>query len=100
MRRSGPTTRERLVRGLAFLLAAAAVACGRAPQPSIRPGKNVLLVVVDTLRYDAGGGHPADAEAAIPDALKTRGRHFVQALSAGIHTKPSMMALLTCFYAS
>jgi arylsulfatase len=55
---------------------------------------------VDTLRYDAGGGRPAGAEAAIPDSLRTRGRHFPRAISAGIHTKPSMMALLTGFYPS
>jgi arylsulfatase len=60
----------------------------------------VLLVVVDTLRYDAGGGRDGSAETAIPASLRTRGRHFAQALSAGIHTKPSMMALLTGFYAS
>ena len=90
----------RLVRGLALLLFVTA-GCGRAhPPPSVRPGKNVLLVVVDTLRYDAGGGKRPDAEAAIPDSLRTRGRHFQQALSAGIHTKPSMMALLTGFYPS
>lgn len=60
----------------------------------------MLLVIVDTLRYDAGRGRGPDAEAAIPDSLRTRGRHFLQAISAGIHTKPSMMALLTGFYAS
>jgi len=93
--------RGRLVRGLALLLSAVIVGgCGRAPKPWVRPGKNVLLVVVDTLRYDAGGGRPADLEAAIPDSLRTRGRHFEQAISAGIHTKPSMMALFTGFYAS
>ena len=100
MRKPGPTTRGRFLRGLALLLSAIAAGCGQAPKPSMRPGRNVLLVVVDTLRYDAGGGRPADAEAAIPESLRTRGRHFLQALSAGIHTKPSMMALLTGFYAS
>jgi arylsulfatase A-like enzyme len=100
MRKPGPTTRGRFIRGLALLLSAVAAGCGQAPKPSMRPGRNVLLVVVDTLRYDAGGGRPADAEAAIPGSLRTRGRHFLQALSAGIHTKPSMMALLTGFYAS
>ena len=99
MRRPATTTRETLVRGLALLLSVAA-GCGRPPTPAVRPGKNVLLVVVDTLRYDAGGGPGPGAEAAIPDSLRTRGRHFLQAISAGIHTKPSMMALLTGFYAS
>lgn len=99
MRRLSPRIRGGLVRGLALLLFAAG-GCGRAPAPSIRSGKNVLLVVVDTLRYDAGGGRGPDVEAAIPDSLRTRGRHFEQALSAGIHTKPSMMALLTGFYPS
>ena len=101
MRRPG-RKRRGIVGALALPLAAAvlAVGCGGASPPAAGARKNVLLVVVDTLRDDAGGGGTPGPDAAIPESLRTRGRHFVRALSAGIQTKPSMMALFTGFYPS
>ena len=56
--------------------------------------RSLLLVVVDTLRYDAGdpGGGPT---AAIPQFLKTHGTHFKNAVAASDWTSPSMVALMT-----
>jgi arylsulfatase A-like enzyme len=64
-----------------------------------RPPKSLLLVVVDTLRYDAGdpGG---SADAAVPDFLKSRGAHYKNALAASDWTSPSMVALMTGRYPS
>jgi arylsulfatase A-like enzyme len=91
-------------RGRAVLAGAALLALASCRQRAVQPGeaarKNVLLVVVDTLRYDRGDPKGAGVDAAIPPSLRNRGRHFVRALSAGIHTKPSMIALFTGFYAS
>jgi arylsulfatase A-like enzyme len=70
----------------------------RAASPSRRP-KSLLLVVVDTLRYDAGdpGGSP---DGAVPDFLKSRGTHYKNALAASDWTSPSMVALMTGRYPS
>jgi arylsulfatase A-like enzyme len=78
------------------------VGCRRdaAPRPENHSGRNVLLVVVDTLRFDAGGPDESRPDVAVPESLRSRGRHFLRTLSAGIQTKPSMMALLTGFYPS
>jgi arylsulfatase A-like enzyme len=56
--------------------------------------------VVETLRADRGVAGDRSPDAAVPPSLRNRGRHFVRALSAGIHTKPSMLALFTGFYPS
>ncbi|MEX1244761.1 MAG: sulfatase-like hydrolase/transferase [Thermoanaerobaculia bacterium] len=80
----------------------AVLACSCRGEPRVREGppQNLLIVVVDTLRFDRGRGGNEDRDAALPVVLRDRGRHFARALSAGIHTKPSMMALFTGFYPS
>jgi arylsulfatase A-like enzyme len=86
---------------LAPFVAVLAFSCrGDARRDLERPPQNLLIVVVDTLRFDRGKSGNEDRDAALPDALRHRGRHFTRALSAGIHTKPSMMALFTGFYPS
>lgn len=66
---------------------------------SSRPPKSLLLVVIDTLRYDAGdpGGPP---DAAIPEYLKSRGTHYRNAVAASDWTSPSMVSLMTGRYPS
>ncbi|HWZ85002.1 MAG TPA: sulfatase [Thermoanaerobaculia bacterium] len=81
------------------LLLTAAVACR--PSPARQPrAQNLLLVVVDTLRVDRGVVGDPSADAAVPPSLLNRGRRFSRAISASIHTKPSMLALFTGSYPS
>jgi arylsulfatase A-like enzyme len=63
-------------------------------------GQNLLIVVVDTLRFDGVRAEAPNPDAAVPPSLRSRGRHFTRTLAAGIHTKPSMVALFTGFYPS
>jgi arylsulfatase len=83
----------------AVLLACAAVAAllGAGEPSAKRP--SILLVVVDTLRWDAGDA-AGGAGAAIPSWLKTRGTHFDNALAASDWTSPSVLGLLTSRYPS
>jgi arylsulfatase A-like enzyme len=97
--RSGAGGRARVLLAAAALVVLAT--CREKPQERQEASRpNVLLVVVDTLRYDRGNSSAAGVDAAVPPSLRNRGRHFARALSAGIHTKPSMMALFTGFWAS
>jgi arylsulfatase A-like enzyme len=98
---------RRAVRGAArittlFLAALCVSAPRRAVEPPPRAAlrKNLLIVVVDTLRFDKGEKGAGSERSAIPPSLRDRGVHFLNALSTGIHTKPSMMALFTGFYPS
>ena len=61
----------------------------RASSSSARAGKSLLIVVVDTLRYDAGdpGGSP--------EFLRGRGTQFRNAVAASDWTSPSVVALMT-----
>jgi arylsulfatase len=59
----------------------------------------VLLIVVDTLRFDGGRPPGRDGEA-VPVRLRARGRHFDGAIAAANWTTPSMVALMTGRYAS
>jgi arylsulfatase A-like enzyme len=97
-----PVRRRTVIAGAACLaLALSLASCRETPARAPEAArKNVLLVVVDTLRYDRGDAGASTIDAAVPPSLRNRGRHFARALSAGIHTKPSMMALFTGFYAS
>lgn len=76
---------------------AAAAALPSSGAPSGTP--SVLLLVVDTLRADAGN-LGAGPDAAIPNFLKNRGTHFDNAVAAGDWTSPSVLGLLTGRYPS
>ena len=82
-----------------FLSMLAAASCGPPARREPR-AENLLLIVVDTLRYDRGVAGEPSADAAVPPSLRARGRRFSRALSASIHTKPSMLALFTGSYPS
>src|SRR5262245_45997087 len=85
--------------GIAMLWAARmAVAGPPAARPHGRP--SVLLIVVDTLRYDAGRTEQPGRELGVPRSLQKRGRHFLNAIAAGNYTLPSMTALMTGYYPS
>jgi arylsulfatase A-like enzyme len=68
------------------------------PAPAARP--SVLLVVVDTLRFDSGYIGTPRHDAALPATLKKHGTHFQAAIAAGNWTTPSMTTLMTGRYAS
>ncbi len=60
----------------------------------------LLLVVVDTLRFDAGRVGTDRWDAAIPALLRRRGWHFVRAIAAGNWTRPSLSSLMSGYYPS
>jgi arylsulfatase A-like enzyme len=71
---------------------------GSASQLPSPQRQNVLLIVVDAMRFDAGLKGSSDPDAAVPPYLKQRGRHFIRALSVSTWTLPSMTAMLTGQY--
>lgn len=103
-RRLGLILAAAVLVGLAALLPAALRGnpsrAAPAPAPSIASGsRSILLVVVDTLRADAGS-LGAGPDAAVPDFLRNRGTHFDYAVAAGDWTSPSVLGLLTGRYPS
>lgn len=72
--------------------------CGR-PQPPRRP--NVVIVVVDTLRYDRVGAARAHGSLTpFLDELARRGTRHARAYSASSWTSPSVASLFTARYPS
>lgn len=69
------------------------------PLPPVRP-PSLLLIVVDTLRFDGGDVPSTDVDSGIPSSLRGGGRHFVNALAASTWTSPSIMALMSGYYPS
>ncbi|MCA9792422.1 MAG: sulfatase, partial [Candidatus Eremiobacteraeota bacterium] len=63
--------------------------------PSVKPGPNVLVYVVDTLRADALGCYGSKAHTPNFDALAKDGVIFHQAQAAAGWTKPSVASILT-----
>jgi arylsulfatase A-like enzyme len=59
------------------------------------PARNVLLVVVDTLRYDAGLIGTSKDDAGLPPFLRLHGRRFSHAFSSSTWTIPGMNGILT-----
>ncbi len=80
----------------AGLIAASAI--GQAPPAAGSP--NLLLIIVDTLRFDAGDVAARQAEPAVPPSLRRRGRHFLQTIATAPWTVPSITSLLTGYYPS
>ena len=86
-------------RNLSAAALIAAAACGgaapRPPAAAERP--SILLVTMDTTRFDAvGRGRPGDAGAFA--ALEARGRRFAQAYAAVPETLPSHTSMMTGLY--
>jgi arylsulfatase A-like enzyme len=83
---------------LPALLAGALAGCAREPQAEGRP-KNVVLIVVDTLRADRLGcyGYPRATSPAI-DALAARGVRYANNRAQSCWTIPSMMSIHTGRY--
>jgi arylsulfatase A-like enzyme len=85
--------RVRRAAAAAALVALASSGCAPAPP------RNLLLIVVDTLRADHLGcyGHARDTSPAI-DALAAEGVRFERAYSPSSWTKPAVASLLTGLY--
>ncbi len=86
-------------RNLSAAALIAAAACGgaapRPPAAAERP--SILLVTMDTTRFDAvGRGRPGDGGAFA--ALEARGRRFAQAYAAVPETLPSHTSMMTGLY--
>jgi len=95
---AGTKLRKLCLFGLAALmpLLEAAAASSGPPVPPLEPKpRNLLLVVVDTLRFDAGNLETRDPRQAVPAPLRARGRHFLNAIAGGNWTLPSMMTMMT-----
>jgi arylsulfatase A-like enzyme len=65
------------------------------PQPEPPPARNLLLIVVDTLRFDAGLPGASRENAALPPFLRRRGRQFPHAFSSSTWTIPGVNGILT-----
>ncbi|HEX4566611.1 MAG TPA: sulfatase-like hydrolase/transferase [Vicinamibacterales bacterium] len=80
---------------LALLVASA---CGHAPatRPVQRP--SILLVTLDTTRFDSIGPDAKDVQTPAFNALTARGRRYLQAYAAVPETLPSHSSLMTGLY--
>ncbi|HEY2435191.1 MAG TPA: sulfatase-like hydrolase/transferase [Vicinamibacterales bacterium] len=78
------------------LLLAALAACSHAPQAPVER-RSILLVTMDTTRFDAVGSGRAGDNGAFK-ALEARGRRFTQAYAAVPETLPSHTSIMTGLY--
>lgn len=105
-----PRPVPRRLRRLAALVAVlgASAACGAGPhqvprakgaaaQPAAEPPPNVLIVVLDTLRYDSTGLAGKAGETPFLESLARKGIEFSRAYSTHDSTPPSHFSLLTGF---
>ncbi len=64
-------------------------------------GPNVLLIVIDTLRFDrTGGADPANSKTPVLDRLAAEGTSFTWAFAQASWTKPSAASIFTSLYPS
>ena len=79
-------------------------ACGKTPKPeasaAVRPAErpSILLVTLDTTRYDAIGPEARGVETPAFNALAARGRLFRQAYATVPETLPSHASMMTGLY--
>jgi choline-sulfatase len=86
---------RRLLVALALI---AASACGRTPPapPAARP--SILLVTLDTTRFDSIGPDAKDVQTPAFNAIAARGRRYLQAYAAVPETLPSHSSIMTGLY--
>src|SRR5260221_9521546 len=88
-----PSTR---VRSLALALAFLPLAVSAAPPPATAPRPNLILIVLDTLRYDVTSlGDSAGNSTPFLASLQARGVTFTHAYSTHDFTPPSHFSVLT-----
>jgi choline-sulfatase len=86
---------------LAIVLLLAAVACGApddAPSSTSAQRPSILLVTLDTTRFDAIGPAATGVETPAFNALAARGRSFSQAYATVPETLPSHSSMMTGLY--
>jgi arylsulfatase A-like enzyme len=92
--------RRRFLGATSLMLAFGIAGAAASPRTGTATKPNILLIVVDTLRYDAGRPETPGDRAAVPKFLHSRGHHFDHLFAAATWTIPSMSALLSGNYPS
>ncbi len=79
-----------------------AVSCGKpeaiVPQAPVAPRPSILLVTLDTTRFDSIGPDARNVQTPAFNALAARGSRFVQAYATAPQTLPSHTSMLTGLY--
>jgi arylsulfatase A-like enzyme/Tfp pilus assembly protein PilF len=81
-----------------LVLALLASACGRGPAPSSTPRPSILLVTLDTTRFDSIGSDAKGVQTPAFNAIASRGRRYLQAYAAVPETLPSHSSIMTGLY--
>ena len=86
------------MKNLVALALLVASACGHAPATRPVPRPSILLVTLDTTRFDSVGPDAKDVQTPAFNALAARGRRYLQAYAAVPETLPSHSSLMTGLY--
>lgn len=81
-----------------LVLALLASACGRGPAQSPTPRPSILLVTLDTTRFDSIGPDARGVQTPAFDAIAARGRRYLQAYATVPETLPSHSSIMTGLY--
>jgi choline-sulfatase len=73
-------------------------ACGRTAVEQPAPRPSILLVTLDTTRFDSIGPDAKDVQTPAFNAIAARGRRFLQAYAAVPETLPSHSSIMTGLY--
>jgi len=73
-------------------------ACGRAPAPPPAERPSILLVTLDTTRFDSIGPDAKNVQTPAFNAIAARGLRFLQAYAAVPETLPSHSSIMTGLY--
>jgi arylsulfatase A-like enzyme/Tfp pilus assembly protein PilF len=85
-------------RFLVVLALVAASACGRTPASPPAARLSILLVTLDTTRFDSIGPDATDVQTPAFNAIAARGRRYLQAYAAVPETLPSHSSIMTGLY--
>jgi arylsulfatase A-like enzyme/Tfp pilus assembly protein PilF len=83
---------------LVVLALVAASACGRTAAPPRAARSSILLVTLDTTRFDSIGPDAKDVQTPAFNAIAARGRRYLQAYAAVPETLPSHSSIMTGLY--
>ncbi|HEX9983835.1 MAG TPA: sulfatase-like hydrolase/transferase [Thermoanaerobaculia bacterium] len=89
-----------MLRRSILAMAMAIVACSKpeTPAPATAPPPSILLVTLDTTRFDSVGPEAKGVSTPSFNALAARSRRFMQAYAAAPQTLPSHTSMLTGMY--
>jgi arylsulfatase A-like enzyme/Flp pilus assembly protein TadD len=86
------------LRSTVLLTLLVASACGRAPAPPTPERPSILLITLDTTRFDSIGPDAKDVQTPAFNGIAARGRSYLQAYAAVPETLPSHSSLMTGLY--